>query len=305
MNFSVSDMHGVIPALVTCFDKNEAFDSVRMRSVVRFLLEQRVDGFYVAGSTGEAFTMTPEERKQVTETVIDEAAGRVPVIIHVGAIGTRISEDLARHAKAAGADAVSSVPPFYWHFSEDAIVDYYRDLAAAAELPLIVYNIALAGNMGFSTISRLAKVEGVAGIKFTSPAHHEILRIRQEIGENFKIFSGVDEMALSGLCYGANGIIGSFYNLIPDIYRELFAAHAAGDMQTALACQKLANRIISLSLEYDYIPLIKRMMSWMGVDAGYSRRPFKRYSEDMLGVIRRRFSELKSESPQVCFLKAL
>ena len=305
MSFSVGDINGVIPALVTCFDEEEAFDPIRMRNVVRFLLTQGVSGFYVAGSTGEAFTMTPQERKQLTETVIDEVAGKVPVIVHVGAIGTRISEDLARHAKSAGADAVSSVPPFYWNFSADAVVKYYRDLAAAAELPMIVYNIALAGNMSFPTILRLSKIEGVAGIKFTSPAQHEVLHIRQEAGDHFKIFTGMDEMAFSGLSYGADGIIGSFYNLIPDVYLRMAAAYAAGDMQTALGCQKLADRIIYLSLEYDYIPLIKSMLGWMGVDAGYSRRPFSRYTEPDLKIIRSRFSKLKEEHADTLFLNTL
>jgi N-acetylneuraminate lyase len=292
MSFSLNEMKGVIPALVTCFDERENFDPVRMRKTVRFLLEKGVHGLYLTGSTGECFLMTPGERKEVVETVIDEVKGCVPVIVHIGAVSTRISSDLACHARKAGADAVSSVPPFYWNFSKEDIIHYYEAVTDAAELPMFVYNVPLAGNLGTPLLQRLVKIPGVSGIKFTLPAHHEILRIRQDLGPDFVIFSGVDEMAMSGLDYGADGLIGSFYNLIPEVFLKLYQASHQGDKKTALAMQKLANQVIYLALEYDYIGMLKQMMAWKGIDAGYARSPFYKYSISEMEIILQRFIAL-------------
>ena len=135
--FDIKSITGVIPAMVTPFDENEALDEGRLRAVVRFLIGRRVEGLYITGSTGESFLMSPDERKRVVEVTVDEAAGRIPIIAHIGAIGTHSSIDLAQHAAAAGVDAISSVPPFYWGFSPDQIGGYYADLTRSTKLPMI------------------------------------------------------------------------------------------------------------------------------------------------------------------------
>jgi N-acetylneuraminate lyase len=138
---------GVIPALLTCFDTNENFDEQCQRSVVRFLLSKGVDGLYLTGSTGETFLMDGDERKKVVEVVSDEVAGRVPIIVHVGDIGTRKSIKLAEHAYEHGAAAISSVPPFYWKFSSDEVYRYYQELSGSVPLPMIVYSLGRSGGL--------------------------------------------------------------------------------------------------------------------------------------------------------------
>ncbi|ODT50988.1 dihydrodipicolinate synthase family protein [Devosia sp. 63-57] len=271
---ALSTIKGVLPALVTPFDENENFDEGRMRAIVDFLIGRGVDGLYVTGSTGEAFMMSPDERKRVLEVVTDEVKGRVPVIAHIGAISTHLSIDLARHAEKVGADALSSVPPFYWGFSQDQVVSYYTDITASTGLPMCAYNVPLAGLFGFDMIKRLAEIPGVEGIKYTAPTHHDIMRIKAEIGSDFVIYSGADEMAMSGLAFGADGIIGSFYNAIPEIYLALYAAVKAGDMAKAKALQEVGNAIIFFTLPRSPIAAIKRAMAWQGADAGYCRKPF-------------------------------
>ncbi|MGK2227542.1 MAG: N-acetylneuraminate lyase [Devosia sp.] len=275
----LAEIGGVLPALVTPFDENEVFDEGRMRSIVDFLIGRGVDGLYVTGSTGEAFMMSPEERKRVLEVVTDEVKGRVPVMAHVGAISTLHSIDLARHAEKVGVDALSAVPPFYWGFSQDQIVSYYTDITASTALPMCAYNVPLAGLFGFDMIKRLAEIPGVEGIKYTAPTHFDIMRIKAEIGKDFIIYSGSDEMAMSGLNFGADGIIGSFYNCIPEVFLALYAAVRAGDMTKAKSLQEVGNAIIFFSLSRSPIATIKRAMAWQGADAGYCRKPFDNYYE--------------------------
>lgn len=270
----LASITGVLPALVTPFDENEKVDEGRLRQIVDFLIGRGINGLYVTGSTGEAFMMTPEERKRVLEVVVDETKGRVPVMAHVGAISTHVSSDLARHAEKAGADALSAVPPFYWGFSQDQILSYYTDITASTGLPMCAYNVPLAGLFGFDMIKRLAEIPGVEGIKYTATTHHDIMRIKTEIGKDFILYSGADEMAMSGLHFGADGIIGSFYNAIPETYLALYAAVKSGDMARAKELQEVGNAIIFFTLARNPIAALKRMMAWQGADAGYCRKPF-------------------------------
>lgn len=275
--FKISEITGVIPALLTPFELDGALDLGRLRSIVQFLLERDVSGFYVTGSTGEGFLMSPEERKQVVETVMDEVGGKKPVIVHVGAISTWLSVDLAQHAEAHGADAISSVPPIYWKFPTDQILEYYADITASTGLPMIVYTVPLAGGMEFDMVERLSKIDGVAGIKYTGSTHFDIMRIKQEIGSDFVVYSGADEMAMSGLAFGADSLIGSFYNTMPEVFFGIYDAMNAGNLAEAQALQTTANAIIMQTLKANPNSAMKRMMAWQGADAGYCRKPFANF----------------------------
>lgn len=305
--FDIQEIRGVIPALITPFDMDENFDEIMMRNLVNHLLKTGVNGFYLTGSTGETFLMTPDERKRVVEVVLDEVAGRVPVIVHVGDIGTKKSIELAKHAYAAGADAISSVTPFYWRFSETDIFNYYKDITDSTPLPMIIYNISLAGLVSFDLIKKLATIDGVKGIKYTASTHYEIQKIKQELGQKFIVYSGSDEMAISGLSYGADGIIGSFYNVIPELFIDLFRKFQTGNIAGAISRQEQANRIILKAVEYDYIALMKRMLAWGGLDAGFARRPFTNYTGQAELEIRELFKAMRDDYhlDDVNFMKQL
>jgi N-acetylneuraminate lyase len=306
--FDLSDAKGVIPALVTPFDKDEKFDEGRMRNCVDFLVNRGVGALYTTGSTGETFLMSPDERAYVVEVVVDQVKGRIPVIAHVGAIGTRLSVDLAQRAQAAGVDAISSVPPFYWPFTADQVANYYTDVTKSTDLPMVVYNIPLAGVLGFDQIKKLAAIPAVGGIKYTAATVFDYLRIKEEIGPDFRVFSGSDELAMAGLGFGADAIIGSFYNLIPEVFIAIFDAIVNNDVARAKELQATANAIIFFSLNYSATAVIKRGMAWQGADAGYCRKPFDNFlteteEEDLKDAWRRLKRERNIEG--VAFLDAI
>lgn len=284
--YDVKDIRGVIPAMITLFDENENVDVQRTRALVDFLIGHGADGLYLTGSTGESFLMDADERKLVVETVIDQVAGRVPVIVHVGDIGTKKTIALAEHAYRAGADAISSVPPFYWKFSDEDIYNYYRDVAAATPLPMIIYNVPLAGMMGADLIKRIAQLPNVRGMKFTGRDHDTMAHLKLALGEDFIVYSGCDEMAFSGLAVGADGIIGSFYNVMPELFKGIYDAVQKGDLRRGRDLQHLGTEIILECVKYDYIALMRNMLAWRGVDAGYSRRPFRNYTAEEAETVR-------------------
>jgi N-acetylneuraminate lyase len=279
--FNIKDVRGVIPAVLTVFDKDENLDEQGMRELIRFLLKQKVHGLYLTGSTGEGFLMDESERMKVVEIVIDEVKGKVPVMVHVGAISTKISIRLAKHAEKVGADAISSVPPFYWRFSDDQVFNYYKDISEATSLPMVVYNVPLAGVMGLGLIERLATIKNVKGVKYTAQTHYEITQLKDKVGKDFMIYSGSDEMALSGLLAGSDGIIGSYYNVIPDLFLKLFKAVETKKMDLAQTYQIKAVHIIMNTLKYgSMMAVMKLMLRHYGVNAGYARRPFNNFSKE-------------------------
>ena len=292
--FDIKAFKGVIPAVLTVFDKEENIDEVGMRQLVSFLIDKGVNGLYLTGSTGEGFTMTSEERKKVVEIVIDETAGRVPVVVHVGAIGTKISIDLAKHAESVGADGISSVPPFYWKFNENQIIKYYEDIASSCSIPMIVYNVPLVGLLGMNAIKRLAKIENVKGIKYTALSQYEITQIKDDVGEEFLVYSGADEMAMSGLIAGADGIVGSFYNIMPELFINIYDAVKNKDLDEAQRLQKQAVEVIMYALQLpSFYAGMKVILKWMGINAGYCRRPFENLTEEDEVKFKEGFKKLK------------
>jgi N-acetylneuraminate lyase len=280
--FALEDCKGVIPAMLTFFDEQERVDDRRTREMTEYMVQAGVGGLYLTGSTGECFMMTAAERNHVVELVMDQVQGRCPVIVHVGDIGTQSSIDLARFAQEAGATAISSVPPFYWRFSEDAICRYYEDVSNAVDIPMVVYNIELAGIMRKETILRIAENKNVKGLKYTARTHDVLGELKDKLGAHFMIYSGCDEMAFSGLSFGADGIIGSFYNVFPELFIKLNKAVQQQQLQEAVRLQKIANAIIVEALKYDFPSVMHTMMRWRGLDSGYSRKPFRTYTDSEL-----------------------
>ena len=307
-NFKISEIKGVIAAMITLFDENENVDVKRTEALVDFLIDKGIDGFYLTGSTGEGFLMTGEERKLVVETVINRVAGRKPVIVHVGDIGTKKSIDLAHHAYEAGADAVSSVPPFYWKFNAEDIYNYYKDISEATPLPMIIYNVPLAGLMGTDLLLKLSELENIKGLKFTGKDHDQMSHLKEVLGKDFMIYSGCDEMAFSGLSVGTDGIIGSFYNVMPELFKSIYSCVENGNLKEGVRLQKIATEIILEAVKYDYLALMRNMISWQGVDAGYSRRPFRNYKDAELDDFKEKMRAIRSRYnviDEVDFMKYL
>lgn len=295
MKKSIEDFKGVIPAVLSVFDTQEELDEKGTRELIRFLTSFDIGGLYLTGSTGEAFLMNSEERKRQVEIVMDEVGDRLPVVVHVGAMSTRASVELARHAEAVGAAGISSVPPFYFKFNEEQIFGYYRDISEATSLPMIVYNIPLAGMMTVSMIERLASLPNVKGVKYTGTALYEVTQIRDACKPGFQIYGGCDELGSSNIALGVDGIIGSFYNCIPDLYLRIWKAVKESDVETAARLQRKALHVIMLGIQSrSMMACIKLWLRSAGVQAGYARRPFDNFTEQQAESLVRSLLELDS-----------
>ena len=280
MSRDIRDFKGVIPAVLSVFDKEENLDEESTRVFIRHLLSYDIGGLYLTGSTGETFLMNSEERMRQLEIVMEEVGDKVPVVVHVGAMSTRASIALAKHAEQLGAAGISSVPPFYFKYNQEQIFQYYKDVAESTSLPMIVYNIPLAGMMTVEQIIRLSEIENVKGVKYTGTALYEVTQIREGCKPGFLVYGGCDELGSSNIALGVDGIIGSFYNVIPDLYLKIWNAVKDSDIPMATALQAKAVHVIMAGIHSgSMMACMKVWLRGAGIPAGYARRPFSNFTE--------------------------
>ena len=268
---------GVFAALMTPFHDDGALKLDALAPLAEFGLAQGLHGFYVGGSTGEAFLQTAVERKAVLKEFARVVAGRARLIAHVGAISTDEAIDLARAAADAGYDAVSAIPPFYFDFSPAEVLAHYRALAEATPLPLVVYNFPAKSARPLSTAELLALLAHprIVGVKHTSQNLYQLERLKTAAPEAV-VYNGFDEMFVGGMAMGADGGIGTTYNVMGALFVQMYEAMRTGELPRAQALQTHANAVIDVLIEVGVFPGTKAMLQLLGVDCGPCRRPFAR-----------------------------
>ncbi len=265
---------GIFTALLTPFDKNNRVNERELEKLVKFNLAKDVKGFYVGGSTAEAFLLSTDERKQIMD-VVKSAAPDATLIAHIGSINEGEATELAFHAKNTGYDVISSVAPFYYKFTFEEINNYYLRLADAAQIPMLVYHFpAFSGvNMGVGEMAQFLNDDRFLGIKYTSNDFFTMQQCKSNFPEKI-IYNGFDEMLLAGLSMGANGGIGSTYNFMADKFVKIKSLFEAGKINEAQEVQNEANKIITILCKIGVMQAEKEVLNQLGFDFGVCRHPF-------------------------------
>ncbi len=279
-HISTNRFSGIVAALVTPFDSDGNIEYSVLKDHIRFLKRNGVDGFYVNGSTAEAFLLTQDERKQILETVLEENNGEKFVISHVGHISTAFATELALHSRTAGADAISAISPFYYKFTPEEIKQYYFDIMDASDMPMFIYNFPNFSGFSLtaSLLSEIRRNPNVVGVKFTSNDFFQMERMRSS-NPDLVIYNGYDEMCLSGLAAGADGAVGSTYNCLAPLFKQLYTHFQAGELSHAQTLQKQANDIIEVICKHGVFSSIKMLLQYAGLEFGSCRKPFLPSSE--------------------------
>ena len=265
---------GIFTALLTPFDKNDRVNEKELEKLVKFNIDMGVKGFYVGGSTAEAFLLSTDERKQIMD-IVKSAAPEATLIAHIGSIDERVATELALHAQKTGYDVISSVAPFYYKFSFEEIKNYYYRLADAAGLPMLVYHFpAFSGvNMGVNEMKQFLSDDRFIGIKYTSNDFFTMEQCKSNFPDKI-VYNGFDEMFLAGLSMGADGGIGSTYNFMANKFVEIKRLFEAGDIKAAQEIQKEANHIITVLCQIGVMQAEKEVLNQLGFDFGVCRHPF-------------------------------
>ena len=292
------NLRGVMAALLTPFDGQQKLDKESLRRLVRFNLRQGVDGLYVGGSTGEAFVQSGTERQEVLEIVAEEAKGKMTLIAHVGCVSTLESQQLARAAVGYGYDAVSAFTPFYYPFSFEEHCAHYQAIIESADgLPMVVYNIpALSGvKLTLDQINTLVTLPGVGALKQTSGDLFQMEQIRRA-HPDLVLYNGYDEIFASGLLAGADGGIGSTYNIMGWRYQGMVAALKVGDVAKAQQLQCECNKVIDLLIKTGVFRGLKTVLHYMDVvSVPLCRKPFAPVDEKFLPELKALAQQLMQE----------
>jgi len=283
---------GVIPPVITSFDKEGNFDEQAQREVISFLTPH-VQGFYPTGTYGSGPLMTVEERKRVVEVIIDEVAGRVPVIVHVGAVSTAQAVELAQFAESAGADGVGAIPPYYYRYPEKDLLDYFRALIHAVDIPVLAYNNpGLSNNPLSPQMLKTLADEGLAGLKDSSFDLITFCKFLEVVDNpGFIHIVGTEAIAAAAVHAGAQGIISGLANVWPERMAELWAALESNDGRAAGEAQIRVLKARSILKYAPTLVVCYDALKMRGVNAGFPRRPYSPLDEETRERVRAAFAK--------------
>jgi 4-hydroxy-tetrahydrodipicolinate synthase len=263
----LATLRGSIPPLVTPF-KNGEVDYASYLELVDFQIEQGSHGVLVNGTTAEPSTLTTEERNRLVTLTIEAVRGRVPVVAATGSQSLSETRILTEHAVEAGADALLIVTPYYIRPPQRGLIAYYLELAAAHRTPWMIYHIPGRAAVGV-TLDTLKAVkersEHFIGIKHAVNDLGFVSECLQALGEDFKVFAGLEELSFPMLAVGACGLMNAVGNLRPRWLAQMCDAVAEGDSATA---RKLHDRLLEINkaVFFDTNPIpIKYMMARLGL----------------------------------------
>lgn len=229
---------GSIPALVTPFSTDGAFDEQAYRDLIEWQIGEGSSGLVPCGTTGEAATLTFDEQFAIVRVCVDQARGRVPVIAGAGSNDTRVAAMNLRAAKDAGADCALMVPPYYNRPSQDGIFRHFEALGRDAPLPIMLYNVPgrTVTDIQPETLARIVAAFPAifVAVKDASGVLQRVSRHRALVGEAFCQLSGNDDLSLAFNAVGGVGCISVSANVAPRWCADFQAACAAGDHAGAL-----------------------------------------------------------------------
>jgi N-acetylneuraminate lyase len=271
---------GIMPALITPFENGEVKEDA-LKKLMKWQLDEGVDGFYICGTTGEGPVLRAQTRMQMAEIVVDETKGKGVVIDHIGAPNIEDALELTKHATDIKVDAIASLPPtYFFKYTEDELFDYYKLIADNTNLPVLVYATGMMGSVNVVRLmERVMKLGNVIGVKCTIRDYYMMRKIREVNSGDINLINGPDETLLCGLTVGADGGIGSTYNLMPDWFSKLYEAYASGNLKAAQDHQFQINRVIDVLLKYGVNGVnksLKAALEMKGFDVGGAAFPAKK-----------------------------
>jgi 4-hydroxy-tetrahydrodipicolinate synthase len=286
---------GVIVPVLTPFDADGAVHEAQLRAHLQFLLAGGVHAIFPLGTMGEGILLSVEERKRVTDICVEEVNGRVPVLIHAGALTTGDAVELARYAWRAGADAAVVVAPFFYRLDERSIERHFRAVLEASGLPTYLYNIPrCAGNViAPELVGRLAQeYPHLHGIKDSSVTVTSVQAYLAAVPAGFAVLTGSNELTLPVLAIGGHGVVSSLANVFPSIMVQLCEACWAQNLTLARKLQERVDALCAACRGAPHGMSYKTAIELMGRPFGGVRPPLRESTSEEKNMIRQRLSAL-------------
>jgi len=311
----LSRFQGIFVPMLTPLDAEERVDVASLRRLADFLIDAGVHGLWAMGTTGEFAGLPEDERARAVEATVEQAAGRVPVIANVGDGSTGLALRHAKHAVAAGADALALTPPHYYPHSMDEMLVHFRALKAAyPDQPLFVYNIpqTVKVKMSLPTTLQLAREGTVQGIKDSQNDLRWFRMLvqgirRDGLEDRFRMFLGTRILIDAGFVIGAHGAIPATSNVAPAASAEAWEAAARGDLRTASRAVEIVGQYEDLAEvarggspdAASYATMKAILKDWGVIAAARLSRPLRSLADDELATLRQRLQGIPHGAQRV------
>ena len=290
------ELKGIITPIITPMNEDETVNTAELRNQVNRQIDAGVHGLFAFGTNGEGYILNGAEKQMVLETVIEEAAGRVPVYAGTGCISTKETIEQCKMAQAAGADVLSVITPSFAAASQEELYQHYKAIAVAVDMPIVLYNIpARTGNaLAPATVERLAQIENIIGAKDSSGSFTNILSYLdagKKADGNFSMLSGNDQLIIWTLTAGGVGGIAGCANVYPHTMASIYALFAEGKIEEAKAAN---SSIASFRACFQYgnpNTIVKTAVSLLGYNVGKCRAPFNQVPEAGIEALKKVLKE--------------
>jgi 4-hydroxy-tetrahydrodipicolinate synthase len=254
-------------ALVTPFTRTGSLDEAAVRRLAVRQVDAGIHFLVPVGTTGESPTLTPAERVRIVELLVDEVRGRLPILAGAGGYDTKEVIQAAAEMKAVGADGLLSVTPYYNKPTQEGLYQHYRTLAESTTLPIILYNVPgrTGCNMEPSTVTRLAAIANIVGIKEASGNMAQICEVCRSVPPEFIVVSGDDVMTVPMMAVGARGVISVASNQIPAEMSQMVEVAERGEFAGARAIHERIMPLMQINFIESSPGPVKSAMAMMGL----------------------------------------
>lgn len=261
-------------AIVTPFT-DDRVNFEEFKKLIEFQIENNIDAIIVCGTTGEASTMTTDEKKTTIKFAIETVAKRTKVIVGTGSNNTKSAIEMSKYAEEVGADGILVVTPYYNKTTQQGLIAHYTEIAKAVKLPIIMYNVP--GRTGVNilpeTCKELSKIENIVAIKEASGNISQVAQIASLCQNDLAIYSGNDDQIIPVLSLGGKGVISVLSNVMPKYTHEMTKKYIEGNVEEATKMQlDVIDLTDALFVEVNPIP-VKYALNLMGFDFGIPRLP--------------------------------
>jgi 4-hydroxy-tetrahydrodipicolinate synthase len=287
-------LRGTFAVMVTPFKENEDLDEKGLRENIGWYIKEGIHGVICNGSTSEFANLSKEERKRVIDITVDEVKGKVPVMSGTAAHSTRETVEMTSYAKKAGCEAVLLVPPYYGGPNQDEIYEYYKGVAEAVPIQIMVYNNPYTSGVDIQpkTIARIAEIENIPYVKESSADIRRIHEIVMLCGDKIDVWCGWEDLAYESLILGCKGWVCPTSNIIPKMTVQLFNLVQAKKFREA---EKLYYKMLPLLMHLEASQLgakTKEAMNMLGHRGGKPRKPFLPLSKEQKAELRKILKDL-------------
>ena len=274
-------------AIITPFNEN-GIDFEKFKYLIEWHIKESTDAIIVCGTTGEATTMTEQEKKEAIKFTVDTVNKRIPVIAGTGGNNTKTSIEMSLYAESVGVDGLLVITPYYNKTNSEGLFMHFKAINDAVKTPIILYNVPSRTNMNITptTLLRLTQLNNVVAIKEASGDLSQIAKMKALCGDKIDIYSGNDDQIVPILSLGGSGVISVLANVLPKETHDIVEKYLTGDVVESRKLQLGVNELVSsLFIEVNPIP-VKAAMNLMGMEAGELRLPLTNISEQNLEILR-------------------